>query len=170
MLLFDLRHLSAGPIVVAASLTPDDDVWQAGDQRPFKAIEVTGRLSAAGSGQFYWHGRLTGILRTECSRCLEGVTLDVGDDMQVVLAEPDAEGFGDPDVYPLDPRATNLDLGPAIREHWLLAVPSFPLCRKGCKGLCPSCGRNRNTPDCQCSLDSAHDRLATPRHMRSRKT
>ena len=32
-------------------------------------------------------------------------------------------------------------------------VKGFPLkrlCREDCRGLCPTCGRNRNTDDCAC--------------------
>lgn len=43
-----------------------------------------------------------------------------------------------------------LDLREEIREAVLLEVPWHPLCSPDCRGLCPSCGKNRNEGDCVC--------------------
>ena len=67
----------------------------------------------------------------------------------------------DPDVYVVDPRSIELDLRPALREQWLLAVPSFVQCREDCKGLCPTCGTDLNAGECECApaTDSRWDTL-----------
>ena len=57
MLSFDIRSLEAQAATVDELLSADDAVWEEGDPRPDSAVHVTGRLSAAGTGQFYWHGR-----------------------------------------------------------------------------------------------------------------
>jgi uncharacterized protein len=50
-----------------------------------------------------------------------------------------------------------------VREQWLLAVPTFLLCRDDCKGLCPTCGVDLNAGECQCppqiTVDSRWDAL-----------
>ena len=43
-----------------------------------------------------------------------------------------------------------LDLTEAVRQYALLAIPMKPLCRQGCAGLCPTCGRNLNQGACEC--------------------
>jgi uncharacterized protein len=43
-----------------------------------------------------------------------------------------------------------IDLGEMVREQMLLALPLRRLCREDCRGLCPSCGVNRNTGTCEC--------------------
>jgi uncharacterized protein len=49
-----------------------------------------------------------------------------------------------------------LDLRDEIRQVVLLEVPWHPLCKTDCKGLCPTCGKNRNLGDCGCkSRDGA---------------
>ena len=48
-------------------------------------------------------------------------------------------------------RTRELDLRPSVREQWLLAVPSFVLCREDCKGLCPHCGADLNLGPCGCT-------------------
>jgi len=57
------------------------------------------------------------------------------------------------DVYMLEPRATTVDLRPALREQWLLAAPGLALCREDCKGLCPKCGADLNLGPCDCAPD-----------------
>lgn len=43
-----------------------------------------------------------------------------------------------------------VDLEPILREQVLLALPGYPICREGCKGLCSVCGANLNDRDCGC--------------------
>lgn len=42
------------------------------------------------------------------------------------------------------------DLTEDIRESIILALPGFPVCDPGCRGLCPKCGINRNRAACTC--------------------
>ncbi|GAC1515452.1 MAG: hypothetical protein NVS1B4_05950 [Gemmatimonadaceae bacterium] len=169
MLSFDLRDLDPRALAVDGELDPDDGVWQAGDPRPLGCIRVVGRLSTAGPGQIYWHGHLKGLMAAQCRRCLEQVKLVVEDEMQAVFAEPDAEGSEDPDVYPLDSDAINLDLRPVIREHWLLGAPSYALCREDCQGICPACGSDRNAVPCHCTSANPDDRWAVLNQVRDLK-
>jgi uncharacterized protein len=69
------------------------------------------------------------------------------------------------DVFVLDPGARSLDLRPAVREEWLLAVPAFSVCREDCKGLCPKCGADLNEGPCDCppSTDARWDALKAAR-------
>jgi uncharacterized protein len=43
-----------------------------------------------------------------------------------------------------------IDLDPIVREQLVLALPSYPVCKDSCKGLCPVCGANRNDRECGC--------------------
>ena len=43
-----------------------------------------------------------------------------------------------------------LDLGEAMRQYILSAMPVKLLCRPDCAGLCPVCGCNLNQGSCQC--------------------
>ena len=152
MLSFDLREIESHPAQVAGELMPDDPVWVEGDVRPAGPIKVTGRLSRAGAGKFYFHGHLEGELKTECRRCLTEVDDDIEDEVHLIFAEAgDADAELDPDVYQLEERAKELDLRPAVREQWLLLAPSFAVCTEDCKGLCPTCGVDRNVTTCDCA-------------------
>lgn len=161
MLVFDIRSVEAKAVQVDAELSPDDPVWQEGDPVPAHPLRVTGRLSAAGTGRFYWHGRLEGDVSMDCRRCLTEASAHVQDESHVIFAEEGSEEAEDPDVYVLDERAHQLDLRPVIREQWLLNVPSFVVCRDDCKGICPTCGKDLNEGPCDCpaSRDARWDAL-----------
>ena len=118
MLSFDIRSLESAPERVDNDLAPDDPVWEEGDPRPSAPLHVTGRVSSAGAGRFYFSGHVEGSVGLECRRCLVDVNAD--------------------------PHAPELDLRPAIREEWLLSVPAFVLCREDCRGLCATCGADLN--------------------------
>jgi len=150
MLVFDIRSVEAKAVHVDAELAPDDPVWQEGDPVPSNAIRVTGRLSSAGAGRFYWHGRLDGDASMPCRRCLNDAQAHVSDESHVIFAEEGSEEAEDPDVYVLDERAHQIDLRPVIREQWLLNVPSYVVCREDCKGICPTCGKDLNEGPCDC--------------------
>lgn len=53
-----------------------------------------------------------------------------------------------------------IDLTGDIREDIILAIPAKPLCRAGCRGLCPICGGDLNRKDCGCSLNPADSPFA----------
>ena len=46
-----------------------------------------------------------------------------------------------------------LDLVPMLREQIILASPMQPLCHQDCRGLCPTCGQDRNLKLCGCVED-----------------
>lgn len=168
MLSFDLRSLDAKAAVVEGELAPDDDVWQETDTKPHEPITVTGRISAAGEGRYYWSGRLAGSIELPCRRCLEPVHIDVDEEAHMLFAEAeddDEEGADDPDIFKIPPGASTLDIRPAVREQWLLVVPGFALCREDCKGLCANCGADLNAGACACppATDSRWDALRAAR-------
>lgn len=165
MLSFDLRSLDAKAAVVEGELDPDDDVWQETDTKPHEPITVTGRISAAGEGRYYWSGRLAGSIELPCRRCLEPVRIDVDEEAQMLFAEAEDEEADDPDIFKIPPGAATLDIRPAVREQWLLVVPGFALCREDCKGLCANCGADLNAGACACppATDSRWDALRAAR-------
>lgn len=161
MLNFDLRSLDVQAANVDDEIPADDPVWEDDDPKPDTAVKVTGRLSKTGTGQVYWHGRISGDITADCRRCLGEAHAHVEDESHIIYAEPNETTDDDPDVYPLDPADRELDLRPAIREEWLLAQPRYVLCREDCKGLCPRCGKDLNEGPCDCppQTDSRWDSL-----------
>jgi len=82
-------------------------------------------------------GRLAVKAAIECSRCAEffSTTAEVSSLLR---------------AYDVPEGTEDVDLTADIREDVLLAIPPFPVCSEGCKGLCPQCGRNLNEGACSC--------------------
>ena len=47
-------------------------------------------------------------------------------------------------------KGDELDLGDAVQEQVILALPLKPVCSSACKGLCPGCGADLNLGPCGC--------------------
>lgn len=151
MLSFDIRSLESEAAQVEGLLSPEDAVWEDGDVRPAGPIRVEGRLSAAGASRFYFSGRIEGKAAAPCRRCLTEVGVQVEEPAHFIFSSEGEDAADDPDVYAFDPNAARLDLRPAVREAWLLAVPGFVVCREDCRGLCANCGADWNTESCDCA-------------------
>jgi uncharacterized protein len=169
MLSFDIRQTSSKAARVEGALAADDAVWEEEDVRPAEPLQVEARLSPAGAGRFYLNGRMTGSAEMECRRCLTSVRVNVNEEFQALFAPEGDEEADDPDVFMYDPNAWELDLRPALRELWLIAVPRYVVCDEACRGLCPSCGRNLNEGPCDCPpvRDSRWDALRPPAPSRN---
>ena len=168
MLSFDIRSLESQAAHVDGRLAPDDPVWENGDVRPSEPIKVEGRLSAAGASRFYFSGRIHGKTEMPCRRCLKDVEVQVAEDAHFIFSSEGEDVADDPDVFPFDPLAATLDLRPAVREAWLLAVPGFALCREDCKGLCPNCGIDWNEGTCECVPATIESRWEALRAIRDK--
>src|SRR5438105_6679053 len=103
MLSFDIRSLETRAVHVDGSLEPDDPIWEAGDARPAGPVRVTGRLSSAGEGRFYFAGRVEGHVELPCRLCLDEGDVEVDEEVHLLLAELGGEEGNDPAGYPSDP-------------------------------------------------------------------
>jgi uncharacterized protein len=158
MLSFDIRSLETKAVHVDGSLSPEDPIWEEGDFRPTEPVRVTGRLSSAGEGRFYFSGRLEGRTELPCRLCLEQVEVEIDEEVHLLLAELGADEADDPDVFLYDPADRMLDLRAAVRENWLLTAPGYVQCSEDCKGLCAICGTNLNESTCNCTSSTTDSR------------
>jgi uncharacterized protein len=62
-----------------------------------------------------------------------------------------------------------IDLGEAIAEQVILALPMHPLCREDCRGLCPHCGANLNEGDCGCERPVFNPKFAALKKFKPEK-
>ncbi|MBI5301585.1 MAG: DUF177 domain-containing protein [Chloroflexi bacterium] len=111
-------------------------------------------------------GSLHCSLELACSRCLElfsyplrftleeefRPTIDLATGAQLPRTEDD-EPATRIDAH------HELDLTEVLRQDILLALPLHPVCRSGCLGLCPQCGKNLNEGPCDCKPDNIDPRF-----------
>jgi len=97
----------------------------------------------------------------QCGACLEPAT---DERMTADVAElyTDPSSAEDPDDVEGGYAIVDgvIDIDAALRDTLADAVPASPRCREDCKGLCPSCGINRNDATCECGDDVVDDRWA----------
>lgn len=85
-----------------------------------------------------------------CDRCLSQTDMQIAAEFSHVIVTETASADNDAE-YLLAPDAM-LDLGEVAMEDLRLSLPTKILCKPDCKGLCPVCGKNRNTEECTCSV------------------
>lgn len=156
MFTVDLTELGRdGKLRVTRTIEASDPLWSGSEIGLAREVEVDIRLSTSATGQVLARGTISTATRHECKRCLVEVVRPMELDVTLLWSPPDELGDDDgtdPDVRVLRSTDRELDLGSALREEVLLAVPRFAVCSRECKGLCPQCGINRNEESCPCSF------------------
>ncbi len=113
-------------------------------------------------------GRVKTGLTLACSRCLENFKFKVDSQVEAHYVPEDSVESGkaehevheediDLEVY----RDNRVSIQQAIHDQIILSVPVVALCREECKGLCATCGVNKNRDSCHCEDEQKIDpRLA----------
>ena len=171
----------------------DAAVWEAGlaefamDVRISSPVAAHIHILPTGVG-YLVRGRITGGLVMPCNRCAEDAAVELDADFESFEALPDAapavgddddDADGQDDFFSddvadsriiMDGGSPTLDLAAVAWEEFVLALPVNPLCRPDCKGLCPSCGVNRNTGSCTCQQEQGDPRLAAIKNFKVKKS
>ena len=103
-------------------------------------LELDLSLTSVSEG-VYVSGTVRGSLSGECGRCLN----EISEPFEVSLAELYAyadstteETTDEDEVGRM--QGDLIDLEPAVRDAVVLTLPTNPVCRPDCPGLCPECG------------------------------
>jgi uncharacterized protein len=102
-------------------------------------IELNVRLEAVMEGVLA-SGTAATSFSGECVRCLDAVGGHVVVDVQELYAYPENEAgteAGEDDLFVVEDK---IDLEQPVRDAIVLALPSAPVCREDCPGLCAECG------------------------------
>ena len=93
----------------------------------------------------YVSGTVTAQVSGECGRCLRPISDSVEvpfEEFYAYAASTTDETTDEDEVGRL--QGDLFDLEPALRDAVVLALPTNPLCRTDCPGLCPDCGVPRD--------------------------
>lgn len=111
-------------------------------------FEVT--LTNAGAG-IVADGTVTSVVRTPCVRCLCDTSITFAADVEGFYVLPGRDvDLPDEQEYELVADDMSVDLEPAIAQSLVVELPYAPLHAEDCKGICPTCGADRNTTACDC--------------------
>ena len=164
MLRIDLDRLRReGRARLDAEIAPGDAFWQDLDVTPNAPLHVSLEAQQAGEDVVV-RGDMQGEFALSCRRCLAPTTATIDEALGLLYREGEQEEDGE--VLSLPETGTELDLAEAVREHVLLAVPRFAICREDCRGLCPHCGTNRNEAECACTEEETDERWAPLRRLK----
>ncbi len=131
---------------------------------------VKGKIRLSGNEVFV-NGHFDARAQVECDRCLQPVELPVSGDF--ALEYISGSEYESSDVAELTEAELSvsvfdgeaIDVDEIVKEQILLAVPTRMLCREDCKGICPECGIDKNTGDCQCVTDDIDPRWAALKNL-----
>ncbi len=159
----------AGSLKIQRAVSEDDPLWAEAGLGLGGPVSLDLRARITGAGQVLVTGVIEVPVVGECRRCLADVRQTFRQEVALVWSEPAelaAESDGEEEIRTLDPGASEIDLGEAIREELILSAPAYLLCRDECKGLCPQCGANLNDGPCGCETEEQDPRWEALRALK----
>jgi uncharacterized protein len=159
-MILDLREFDRPAGMLSGEETVRIEDPLAGDVTVPCRIELDYRQTV---GTFHFHGRVEGIISSECSRCLDPVQVAVKGDFDLMVRRGEHGGETADDLVVLSPTEHEVDLTPLIHETVVVNEPMIVVCSESCRGLCPECGANWNRETCN------HGEASDPRWDALRK-
>jgi uncharacterized protein len=99
------------------------------------------RMESVSEGVFV-SGTVGARVEGECGRCLKPISESVTGHIAELFAYPGSTTEETTDADEVSRLQDDLaDIEPAVRDAIVLDLPSTPLCRPDCPGLCPECGQ-----------------------------
>ena len=130
-----------------------------GSDLELSPVEVDGTLSWA-APNYLLQARLAFRQTVPCDRCLAPVEQRVETPFLLLVMPRGGRQAGAHDrerevareeLGVLEVAGETLETEPVVAEQVQLNLPTKPLCRDDCAGLCPRCGRNLNQGACGCA-------------------
>jgi uncharacterized protein len=158
---------------------PEGEINHALGLGPIREYRLKGPVSVvlsyyrAGT-ELFFRGELNAATAASCARCAEEFIAPSGRSFRYVLAPRSIGDDSNGDLRAEDLEFSlyegdEVNLTPLIREQLLLALPTRPLCREDCRGLCPQCGVNLNDRTCGCVIETPDARLSILRSIKLRR-
>ena len=104
-------------------------------------LDLDLRLESATEGVLVT-GTVATTITGECGRCLDPFTGDFAVEVVELFAYPGSVTAETTDEDEVDRIVNDLiDVEPVVRDAVVLGLPTTPLCRPDCAGLCSTCGQ-----------------------------
>lgn len=122
-----------------------------------KPVRVQGVMENLG-GVFDFHAQGEADMVFQCARCLKEFTKTVTFTMDERFSKEGNEEY-------LKIEHNKADITDAVYMNLLLNLPQRVLCSEQCKGLCSSCGVDRNLSQCDCKKEEGDPRFAVLKNL-----
>lgn len=167
-MLITLQELELHRVVASKTYAPGEIDYRGADFRQVGGMQADAAAELVGM-EIRVRGRVRGKLEPTCDRCLLPVILPVDREfdvtyrpMETIAREEEVEISAD-ELEVGFFSGEGIDLLDLVTEQVILAVPMKVVCREDCRGLCPTCGANRNLRDCNCSVPELNSPFASLR-------
>jgi uncharacterized protein len=144
-----------------------------GEDVEVSPVAVRGTLTWA-APNYVLKARLAYRQTVPCDRCLAPVVSEVDQPLELLVERQRAVAEGaekellEAELDAVEVAGDELDTRPLVAEQVQLNLPTHPLCREDCAGLCPTCGRDRNRVRCDCPEGATDPRWATLATLRTK--
>jgi len=130
-------------------------------------VELDLTLTSVSEG-VYVSGTIRGSLTGECGRCLDDISESFAVPVAALYAYADSTTEETTDSDEVGRMQGDLlDLEPAVRDAVVLTLPTTPVCRPDCPGLCADCGARLADLPADHSHEAADPRWAALRNLSS---
>jgi DUF177 domain-containing protein len=128
------------------------------------------------SGEVWAEGSFAAEGEALCDRCSDSVAVRFGKAFRSFLSPKSRGPAGgapvelheeDLDVGYYD--GTGIEVRDIFWEHVALDLPLTVLCSEGCRGVCPTCGANRNREACSCETAQAPGAFDVLKKLKGKK-
>lgn len=148
------------------------------DPAPLSACRLTDAelVLTAGAGDLWAEGSFAAVGEAPCDRCSEPVLVRFGKAFRSFLVPKGKEPAGpsqtelreeDLDVGYYDGRG--VEVNDIFWEQVALELPVKVVCSEQCRGICPTCGVNRNRENCSCSAGTPQGPFDVLKNLKGKK-
>jgi uncharacterized protein len=148
------------------------------DPAPLKSCRLVAAelLLTTESGDIWAEGSFEAEGEASCGRCTEPVDLRFGKEFRTLLVRKGGEKAAaahtelheaDLDVGYYDGKG--IEVTDIFWEMVALELPLTVACSEECRGVCPTCGANRNREACTCSGGSAQSPFDVLKNLKGKK-
>lgn len=129
------------------------------DERFADPVKVQATLEKS-TNHIYLKAEITAAGVFTCDRCVEEFRREIRTSYRVLYKFGSEEGTtpGEQEIVYIHPDTSFVDVVEDVRQYSTLAVPQKLLCREDCKGICPTCGIDRNRTTCKCEAEEVDPR------------
>jgi len=122
-------------------------------------------------------GNISTVVRMNCGRCLQSFAKPLESNFALAYSQkvpaPEQSGSSKEEVELTAEdmgliyfQGEEINLKNEIQEQVVLAFPLRTICKPDCRGLCPKCGADLNTEECDCDRSPPAGKFAALKNLK----
>ncbi len=154
-MLITLQELELHRIVVSKTYAPELLDYGGADFRQIDPLEVNA-VAELVDEEIRIRGAVKTYIEGSCDRCLGPVGIPVEREFDLTYRPMATIAREEEIEVPRDEldvaffTGEGIPLADVVTEQVILSLPLKVICRPECRGLCPTCGADRNREECHC--------------------